>query len=98
MMLCIGTLSWLGVFVGIFYFYVLDENFPSAPSSVILLAIPFAIFYYTLIRNKKYEEIVEEYKDETPKQNRLGKIVGFFYIFLPIILGMIISMVWHNKF
>jgi len=97
MMLCAGTLSWLGVFVALFYFYILNENFPAVPRSVVLLAVPFAIFYFVLIKDKKYEIIFEEYKDETPQQNKAGKIAGAIYIFTPMIMGILVSLIWHNK-
>ncbi len=96
-MLCVGTLSWLGVLVSLIYFYIFNENFPAVPSSLLLVSIPFTIFYYFLIRDKKYESIFDEYKDETAQQNKAGKIAGFIYIFIPIILGVIISLVWHVK-
>ncbi len=96
-MLCVGTLSWLGVLVSLIYFYIFNKNFPAVPSSLLLVSIPFTIFYYFLIRDKKYESIFDEYKDETPQQNKAGKIAGFIYIFIPIILGVIISLVWHVK-
>ena len=92
MMLCAGTICWYLNFVALFYFYILNENFPAVPSSLVLIAAPFAIFYFVLIKDKKYEIIFEEYKDETPRQNKAGKIAGAIYIFTPMILGPLMSL------
>jgi hypothetical protein len=91
-----GSLGWAGVIFEFFYFYVLNENFPSVPKiEIALIALLFFyIHYFFFIRDRKYDRIYERYKSIDRKKTE--KLICVAYIFVPLISSMLIAMIWHK--
>lgn len=91
-----GSLGWAGVFFEIFYFYVLNENFPSV-SKIEIVLIAFLFFYmhyFFFIRDRKYDRIYERYKSIDRKKTE--KLICVAYIFVPLLSSIFIAMIWHK--
>lgn len=91
-----GSLGWAGIIFEIFYFYILNENFPSVSAiGVVLIAILFFyLHYFFFIRHKKYDRIYEQYKSIDRKKTEM--LICVTYIFVPLISSMFIAMIWHK--
>ncbi|MDN5285464.1 MAG: hypothetical protein JWR38_1738 [Mucilaginibacter sp.] len=91
-----GSLGWVGVIFEIFYFYVLNKNFPSV--SIIEIALICVLFFYIhyvfFITRMKYDRIYERYKSINGKKTE--KLICVMYVFVPLISSMLISMIWHK--
>jgi len=96
--LSVSTLCWVGIIAEFICFYLLNKAFvPSKAGSITLFLISFGIFYYSLVKDKKHELIIEEYQNESSEKNRFGKILTFVYIFSPMILFMLLAMIRTNR-
>jgi hypothetical protein len=91
-----GSLGWAGVFFEIFYFYVLNENFPSVSKiEIVLIAFLFLyMHYFFFIRDRKYDRIYERYKSIDRKKTE--KLICVAYIFVPLLSSIFIAMIWHK--
>lgn len=97
-MLSGSTICWIGIVVILIYHYILNEPIVIPNTmGLALLTISFGILYYYLVKDKKHELIIEEYKDETAEKNRIGKILTALYIFSPWILLMLVALIVKHR-
>ncbi|MDB5030351.1 MAG: hypothetical protein JWP71_1072 [Mucilaginibacter sp.] len=90
-----GSFCCVAILAEIYYFYILNQNFPSENSFATFLVL-FAIHYFLFIKDKRYEKIYDHYK-ASPFNNRKTNVsVSLSYIFIPAAISMLIAMKWHK--
>lgn len=97
LMLSLGTLAWVVTVIASIHFFIFDENFPIKGSRILWVAIPSFSFYFLFVKNKQYLKIFQTYENETVRENRRGKIISVLFVFVPIIVTMLMSLIWHDK-
>ncbi len=95
-----GTTIWLILFFEIFFFYVKKTNYPALPKFyLILLMLSLGIiFWWLLMKDKKYSKIYLEFKYDNIKKRKQQTIFAFiFYLILPFLTSMFIALKWQHK-
>lgn len=92
-----GSFCWSSIIVELFYFYVFNRNFPTV--SIVGIAVICLVLFYThyflFIKDRKYENIYEQYKSKNTSKD-MQRLICVFYIFFPALLSMLIAMLWHK--
>jgi hypothetical protein len=93
-----GTFCWLALAVEMLYFYVFNRNFPNV--SIIgdfgICIFLFYVHYIYFIKNRKYEDIYNQFKSVNSNKKGLEKLICVLYIFVPALFSMLIAMIWHK--
>lgn len=93
-----GSCCWLGIIFELFYFYLLNQNFPSVSIAgiVIISFLLSYLHYFMFIKDKKYEKIYKHYKSKNAISSKTAKWVSISYVLIPGIISMLIAMKWHK--
>jgi hypothetical protein len=96
--LSLGTILWLIFFASVAVFYIRNKfvNTLYVPFFILAYFIFFSFYYAYFIKNDRYQEIYDQFKDGV-KLKKIKSIVAIFLVIvLPLILIVICSLFWHN--
>jgi len=93
-----GSFLWISIIGEIFYFYILNQNAPASSIAEVSITcvLLFYAHYFGFIKDKKYQKIYEQYKNEGGNNKVKEKWIAIIYIFLPAVIFMLIAMMWHK--
>ena len=98
-MMTSGAIIWYLVFYEIYYYEILNANFPPNFKTVgfVICILILTVFYFMFLYKEKYKKIYFKYNHLNSKQRKQGLIISLFYLFLPILIGAYITLRWHGK-
>ncbi len=98
-MMVSGAIMWYLLLYEIYYYEILNTNFPENFKAFGLIPCTFFLiaFYFMFLFKGNYKKIYFKYKHLNLKQRKHGLIISIFYLFLPILIGSIIAMKWHGR-
>ena len=66
-------------------------------STLIIATIFYFIFHSIFVKNNKYEEIYRNYRHFDEKYLIIGRALSWVFIFMPILIMMLYSLIIHHK-
>ncbi|MGZ3757174.1 MAG: hypothetical protein ACXVAY_12740 [Mucilaginibacter sp.] len=92
-----GSFCCMSIIFEIYYFYILNKNFP-LNSITFDMSIGLLIFlhYFFLIKDESYNAIYDRYKDSGYNNRKTNVMVSLAFTFIPTFIAMVIAMKWHK--